>query len=182
MSITSELAEKLGQAMKRSGNSGTIANLRRLSGGANMETWSFDWIESADSSPMILRRVPGAVENAGIGDLDIETEARLISVTAEYSVPVPSVFQILEPGDQLGGGFVMSREEGEALPNRILTDERFAVARDGLAYECGVILAKIHSVPLEKCPKAWCFMMKVSIGIECVAIWMLCPKYLQYLK
>lgn len=156
MNQVSKLTEKLRVALTRADNQGGIKgelkHLKRLSGGANMETWSFDWMINGQLMPLILRRVPGTIEDVGIGDVDIETEARLIQAAYESGVPVPRVILILRPDDQLGRGFIMSREEGEALPNRILTDSKYEKARQNLAYQCGQILAKIHSTPLDKLP------------------------------
>jgi aminoglycoside phosphotransferase (APT) family kinase protein len=41
---------------------------------------------------------------------------------------------------------------GESLPRRILREERFARARDGLAAQCGALLARLHALPVESVP------------------------------
>src|SRR5205807_8828440 len=42
--------------------------------------------------------------------------------------------------------------EGEALPPRLRRDPSFGPALEGLAAECGQILARLHSIPLEGLP------------------------------
>ena len=46
----------------------------------------------------------------------------------------------------------MSREPGEALPFRLLADDRFRAAREVLAFQCGETLGRIHQIPLEPLP------------------------------
>jgi len=41
---------------------------------------------------------------------------------------------------------------GEALPQRIVREERFAAARAGLARECGTLLARLHAIPADAAP------------------------------
>jgi aminoglycoside phosphotransferase (APT) family kinase protein len=67
-------------------------------------------------------------------------------------VPTPGIRHILEPGDDLGRGFLSDRIEGETLARRILRNPEFAEIRTELAFECGAILARIHAVPREDLP------------------------------
>jgi len=112
-----------------------VEGLQRLSGGATQQTWRFEAVSSAGSTPMILRRAPS-------GDI----EARLISAARERDVPVPLVRHVLTPADGLGSGFIMDFVEGETLGGRIVKSEAFAVARETLSSRCGEILAKVHSI------------------------------------
>ena len=156
MSRAEEVASRLGKviAERLPGASG-ITGLRRLSGGASQETWSFDAATTDGSQPLILRRRPGG--NASVAEgtlaLTLETEAALVGLAGAADVPVPEVRLLLEPGDDLGSGYVMTRLEGETIPRRILRDERFAAARAGLAQRCGEILARIHEIPRPSLPE-----------------------------
>jgi aminoglycoside phosphotransferase (APT) family kinase protein len=161
MDSVDQLAEGLSQALADttypaiSATPGAaIRHLRRLSGGANMETWSFDWEGAGRSVPLILRRLPaGAKALAGqVGNLDLATEAAILQLAARHGVRVPEVVQVLRAEHQLGSGYIMTRERGEALPNRILSDPIYARTREGLAFECGRELAKIHGLPLAGLP------------------------------
>jgi aminoglycoside phosphotransferase (APT) family kinase protein len=109
----------------------TIENLRRLSGGASRETWSFD----AGGRPLILRRDPPGNEKRGM-----ELEARLFAAAAKAGVPVPELFA---SGDTF---LVMERLEGETIARKILRDDEYAKARPLLAGQCGEILARLHSI------------------------------------
>ena len=64
-----------------------IANLRRLSAGATLETWSFDAVDGDTLlHPLILRRSPGGLRSTE--SLSLEAEAELIRVLAGSGVPV----------------------------------------------------------------------------------------------
>jgi aminoglycoside phosphotransferase (APT) family kinase protein len=55
---------------------------------------------------------------------------------------------VLNPEDGLGRGFIMTREAGEALPQKLLRDPRYETARQLMPYQCGQAMAKIHQIPL----------------------------------
>lgn len=157
-----DMAQRLLAALAVDGQHGTsrrarLADLRRLSGGANMETWSFDLATAGATEPLILRRVPGAAqpesaEPAG-RELSLHDEAALIVLAREHHVPVPSVRLVLDARHGLGEGYIMSRERGEALPFRLLADDRYAQARQRLAFQCGQTLGRIHQIPLAALPQ-----------------------------
>jgi aminoglycoside phosphotransferase (APT) family kinase protein len=120
-----------------------IEALRRLSGGASRESWSFDVVTDGGARRgLVLRRDPGS----NLGQSGRSTEYRLLQAAAEAGVPVPTVRFLLEPEDDIGDGFVMDRIEGETIPRRILRDDEYAGARPQLAAQCGAIAAQIHAV------------------------------------
>ena len=113
-----------------------IANLRRLSAGATLQTWSFDAV--ADGTmlhPLILRRSPGGLRSTE--SLSLEVEAELIRALAGSGAPVATVVHTLVPQDGLGDGFLMTRIEGETIPRKILRDAEFAAIRPHLATQFG---------------------------------------------
>lgn len=162
-SETRAMAERLLAALadgSRSSDSeaARIVGLRRLSGGANMETWAFDREHEGAIEPLILRRLPGApaansATDRAVGELSLADEAALIVVAGRHGVPVPTVRQVLHGEHALGQGYIMSRERGEALPFRLLADDRYRDAREQLAYQCGQTLARIHQIPLAALPQ-----------------------------
>jgi aminoglycoside phosphotransferase (APT) family kinase protein len=126
-------------------------SLQRLTGGASKETWAFDAVGPAGAVPLIMRRFSAdAVPSDSV--INPETEAFLIRRAGECAVPTPGIRHILEPGDDLGRGFLSDRIEGETLARRILRNPEFAEIRTELAFECGAILARIHAVPREDLP------------------------------
>ena len=135
-----------------------IVGLQRLTGGANMETWSFDRGTVECTEPLILRRLPGgaaaknAADNAA-GELSLAQEAALIEIAGEHGVPVPVVRRVLRAEHGLGEGYIMSREPGEALPFRLLADDKYEAARERLAFQCGQTLGRIHNIPLQALPE-----------------------------
>ena len=132
------------------GGAVTIERLRRLSGGASRESWSFDAaIDDGRRLELVLRRDPGS----NLGQSERSIEYRLLEAAATAGVPVPAVQFLLEPADDIGDGFVMDRIAGETIPRRILRDDEYADARPKLAAQCGAIAAQIHAVDIDALPK-----------------------------
>lgn len=130
-----------------------IENLRRLSGGASQETWSFDATGDGKSVPLILRRSPGGDRAKSETAAGLEIEAELIQLAEGLGVPVPPVRLVLTAEDGVGRGFVMDRIEGETIARKILRDDEFAEARPKMARQCGEILARLHKADMSKLPK-----------------------------
>jgi aminoglycoside phosphotransferase (APT) family kinase protein len=126
-----------------------VEGLRRLSGGASRETWSFDARRGDGTrSGLVLRRDPPGAPGRGMG-----REARLLSAAAVVGVPVPGIVAASDDPAALGSAFiVMERIEGETIPRHILRDEAYAAARPMLAAQCGEALAAIHRIPPAEVP------------------------------
>jgi aminoglycoside phosphotransferase (APT) family kinase protein len=141
--LAAACARHLGQAVE-------VGALRRLSGGASRETWSFT-VMSAGGAPqrLILRRDPGST----IGSADRSTEYRLVEAAAGAGVPVPRVRFLLDEQDDLGAGFVMDHVEGETIPRKILRDDEYAGARECLVDQAATIAAAIHRTPVDALPE-----------------------------
>jgi aminoglycoside phosphotransferase (APT) family kinase protein len=129
-------------------NLGPVSGLRRLSGGASQETWAFD----AGGAPLILRRKPDGMTGSG-NAIGLAKEAALIQAAARQGAPVPPVVRVCAPDDGLGEAYVMGRVEGETLGRCIVRDDAFAAVRPTLARQCGEVLARIHSTPLDGLPE-----------------------------
>jgi aminoglycoside phosphotransferase (APT) family kinase protein len=127
----------------------TIEGLRRLSGGASRETWSFDAVTPVGvRHELVLRRDPGGYA----GQSDRSVEFALLEAAGVSGVAVPRVRFLLEPDDALGSGFVMERVDGETIPRRILRDDAYAAVRPRLATQCGEQAARIHAVDPSRLP------------------------------
>lgn len=127
------------------GADAAVSGLRRLSGGASQELWSFDIAAAGGSHPLILRRnPPGFAPRATATPMPVE--AAMIARAGEAGVPVPGIVHVLSSGDGLGAGYVMTRVAGESLARRILRDDRFAAARQVLAQQLGAAAARIHAI------------------------------------
>jgi aminoglycoside phosphotransferase (APT) family kinase protein len=126
-----------------------VEALRRLSGGASRETWSFDARRAGGTtSGLVLRRDPPGAPRSGMG-----REARLLSAAAVAGVPVPGIVAASDDPDALGSSFiVMERIEGETIPRHILSDDAYAAVRPMLAAQCGEVLAAIHRIPPTEVP------------------------------
>lgn len=129
-----------------------ISNLRRLSGGASQELWSFEVDAPAGPRRMILRRRPPGSPGSG-NAVGLATEALLIQKADARGAPVPPIIHVCQPEDGIGEAYVMGAVEGEALGRRIVRDEAFASVRPKLARQCGAILAQIHAIPREGLPE-----------------------------
>jgi len=122
-----------------------VADLRRLTGGASRETWSF----TAGGERFVLQRERSGSPRAGA----MATEAAMLRAAGAAGVPVATLVSASgEPGD-LGAGYLVSRfVEGETIARKILRDDEFASAREVLAADCGRALAAIHSIPTDAVP------------------------------
>lgn len=123
-----------------------VHELTRLSGGASRETWAFT-AERADGSQrqLILR------SGAGTGGVALRVEGVAMAAAARAGVPVPQVVDSGDDGGALRHSYlIMDRVEGETIPRRLLRDEPFAAVRPRLVSELGAVLARLHSVPLDR--------------------------------
>ena len=129
------LAAGLGTAMARAGYPGAVTGLRRLTGGANMESWGF----GCGPHRFVLRRAPSAQWLVG-RSLSMADEARLIRLARAGGVPAPEVVLELDPDDALGIGFVMICLDGTADPETVLASPA------ALAAEIATAMARIHAL------------------------------------
>jgi aminoglycoside phosphotransferase (APT) family kinase protein len=126
----------------------TVTDLRRLSGGASRDTFSFD----ADGRPLILQRQRAA------GGRDFVTESALLREARKADVPVAEVVATdVDATDEqkaaIGAAFmIVERLDGETIARKILRDDDYAGARPKLAAQCGEALAGIHSIPVGAVP------------------------------
>jgi aminoglycoside phosphotransferase (APT) family kinase protein len=145
-----ELRAPLAAACSRHlGAGGAIESLRRLTGGASQQTWSFDFLTVAgERFEWILRRDGGSQ----MSNLAAADEFALLEVARAGSVPVPQPHFLLAVEDGLGEGYVMERIAGETIPRKILRDDAFAAARPRMAAQAGRILARIHALDISALP------------------------------
>ena len=151
----------LGEALRRVLGAGRnhppvrIEGLRRLSGGASAETWSFDAVwNDGRVDPLVLRRdverPPGSTPRVREGPLLVAADAA--------GVPVPRVVVDGDATTAADAGLgdraflLLERVDGETIPRRILRDEAYAVARSRLTAQCGEALARIHHIPVDAVP------------------------------
>ena len=124
-----------------------VRDLRRLSGGASRETWSFDLLDAVHGGTerLILQRIrAGALGGA----VSMVGESGLLQAAGAAGVPVAPVLAASDDRAVVGAPFlVMGRVEGETIARRILRDDEFAGARRRLVRDCGEALAAIHSLP-----------------------------------
>jgi aminoglycoside phosphotransferase (APT) family kinase protein len=152
---TDELEEALRRLLTEAGAAGpdtAIAELRRLSGGASRETWSFDAVRGDDRAPLILQRLrPGAGGSTTATPLGVE--AALVRAAGGHGVAVPTVVAIDADGATLGSpGMVVERLEGETIARKLLRDDEWATARERLGEQAGAALAAIHAMPVAAVP------------------------------
>jgi aminoglycoside phosphotransferase (APT) family kinase protein len=137
------------------GGPATIRNIRRESGGASRQTWSFDAVVGDVCHQLILRRDPpttGGGEKASTTALDRATEFGVLRAAFEAGVRAPEVLFELKPQDGLGDAFVMRRIGGIAIARKLLRDPPYAEARTRIAGQLGQIAARIHAVDPETLP------------------------------
>jgi aminoglycoside phosphotransferase (APT) family kinase protein len=143
--IAERLAVFLERTLDREGLE--VRALRRLSGGASRETWSFELLDALHGGveKMVLQRVrPGA----GLGTaFSLEGEAGLLRAGGAAGVPVAGVIAASDDVSVIGAPFlVLGWADGETIARRILRDDEFATARTRLVRQCAEALAAIHAV------------------------------------
>ena len=102
----------------------TIERLKRESGGASRQTWSFDAVADGKRHGLILRRDPPTTAKAAAA------RARHWTGPPSFACwPPPTkaacgrrVLFELTPQDGLGEGFVMQRVDGTAIARKLLRD------------------------------------------------------------
>ncbi|MDP3736925.1 MAG: phosphotransferase family protein [Hyphomonadaceae bacterium] len=127
-----------------------LVTCERLSSGASRETYRLVTQVNGRERLMALRWSPDNGRSALGQGPGLEVEARLFAAALRARVPGPEVFLVLEPGDGLGSGFVMEWIEGETLGAKIARSGEFADTRKTLAFQCGEILARLHSIDIDE--------------------------------
>jgi aminoglycoside phosphotransferase (APT) family kinase protein len=125
----------------------SIADLRRLPGGASRETWSLDAVYTQGGEkkrlPLVLRRDPGPT----VMSSSRRDEFVLLEALAREGVPVPRVHWLGDETQTLGARFfLMERVEGETIARRLLRDAEYERARQAMTAQLGEILARIHRI------------------------------------
>ena len=133
---------------------GAVSGLTRLSGGASQETWRLTLTTAEmQSQTMILRRTPGGrprpVSETAV---TLDVEAQVLKACHQAGIPCPRVVWTAGPDSEAGSAYLMDYVPGETIPRKILRDPEFAEARKVLAHQCGVVLARIHAMPLSTLP------------------------------
>lgn len=141
--MNADFTANLSRFMQRSlGGDGTIDDVKRLSGGANMESWSFDYTGLG----YVLRFSPSAEMMAGRA-YGHDVEAAVVRAAYASGVKAPEIVAEIIPDDGLGTGYLMRRIDAEVNPSKILAEPPPALLAD-LARE----LALIHKVPCDALP------------------------------
>src|ERR1044071_3168864 len=148
---TASEAEQVAAALARAtsrhfGRPATIDSLKRESGGASRQTWTFDALVDGTPHGLVLRRDPptsgraeGKPDRPPTG-LDRATEFRVLAAAFKAGVRAPGVLFELTPQDALGEAFVMRRIGGTAIARKLLRDPPYATARTLIARQLGEIL------------------------------------------
>jgi len=138
---------------RREFGEGKLTNLNRLSGGASMESWAFEF----GSREIVLRRLPDGISDneadaATVSAISLNTQAELIELARKTGVTAPEVLAIFSDEDGMGQGFLMKRAHGETLPHKILGNPEFSEAEKLLTQQCAKELAAIHAINISNLP------------------------------
>lgn len=138
------LAALQGELADRALAGDDLVDLRRLPGGSSRETWAFTVVDGPARRHYVLRRDPD-------GEADpVRTrhEAIALRAAARHGVPGPELVAWSDGDEGLGSPYLlMTHVEGEAIPRRILRDDRYAAAREVLGRQVGRAAALVHGVP-----------------------------------
>ncbi len=148
-----ELSAALERALRPRFGEVRIEDLRRLTGGASRETWSFDAVDASGARrELLLRRdfPGGATQNpdllAGRPDaLDRAGEYALLEALHARGLQVPLPVA-LPQAEELQGSFIMERIFGESRPHVIVREYGDSTGEGSLAAQLGAALAAIHAL------------------------------------
>ncbi len=129
-----------------------VEKAQRLTGGASMETWAFTLVGGGEPRPLILRRRAVPMDPETSRSASMAAEAALIRAAGHAGAPVAPLVRLCEPEDGLGEGHITGFVAGETLGRKIVADRRFDTVRPRLARQCGQVLARIHTIPMEATP------------------------------
>jgi aminoglycoside phosphotransferase (APT) family kinase protein len=130
----------------------SVANLRRLTGGASRETWAFEAVPATGAPRrLVLRRdPPGTGRPEGMA-----REAAAIAAAERAGVPVPHLVDHGVDPAVVGAPYLMTEHvDGETIARRLLRESRFSRARESMAADLGRTVARIHSIPVATVPGA----------------------------
>lgn len=132
----------------------TVSGLKRLTGGASLQTWAFDVQGTQGVSRLILRRRGAGDDADGFEtSLPLSIEAKLLQAAHSAGVPVAALIRDCPEADGLGEAYIVERVEGETLGRRIAAAEGFSQARANLTTQCGQTLARIHAIDPQGVPE-----------------------------
>lgn len=135
--------EELREGLRTVLGAADIGDLRRLSGGASRETWTF----TADGEPLVLQRVRAGTPGG------LRSEPSVLMAAHRRGVPVPGMVVDGSASDALERPFmIVRRVAGETIARKILRDEEFAPAREQLPAQLGRAAALVHSIPVDEVP------------------------------
>jgi aminoglycoside phosphotransferase (APT) family kinase protein len=136
------------------GGEAEVQALHLLAGGGHHQTWAFDaQIRDEDGTirvlPLVYRSDAALLE---VGFIPREREYKVLRAAYLESVPVPRVHPLVDEPSRASQVemLVMDRVEGETVARRILREEAYAGARRRMTAQMGAILARIHSIPVER--------------------------------
>jgi aminoglycoside phosphotransferase (APT) family kinase protein len=110
-----------------------------LTGGASRSTWL---CRVGDDEVVVQRQSPDAERDMGI-------EAAILAAASEVPAP-PLIAHVVDDGGV--SNLVTRRVPGETIARRILRDDRFARAREGLADQLGRAAARTHRIDPDAVP------------------------------
>ncbi len=140
------LARLEGAVRRRFGNAATVANISVATLGGSNRTLLFDLVDGTARRRLVFRQETYRLPYSPF--IEPHLQYQLLTLAARHEVPVPAPIFEFTPEDELDRGYVVARVDGETLPRRLLTDPRFTVARANFPAEAGVILARLHRIPL----------------------------------
>lgn len=141
--MAGEAVERLHSALAGVLGGAHIDGLRRLSGGASRETWTF----TANDEPLVLQRVRSGTPGG------LRCEPAVLAAAAAHGVPVPELVVDGSHSDALERPFMIVRHvPGETIARKVLRDEQFSRARANFTSQVGMAAARLHAIPLAEVP------------------------------
>lgn len=129
---------------KRFGATATLDNVEVATLGGSNRTLLFDLVEGAARRRLVFRQETYRLEQSPF--ISPHAQYQLLELAQAHDLPVPPPVFEFDEEDGLDRGYVVGFVEGETLPRRILSDARFAAARQRFPAQAGEIIGRLHAI------------------------------------
>jgi len=144
-----ELLARLDRALQRRfGANAHHDNVQVTTLGGSNRTLLFDLVEGAARQRLVFRQETYRLAHSPF--ISPHLQYQILLLAQEYALPIPAPVFEFEPDDELERGYIVTFVEGETLPRRLLSDARYAEARARFPQEAAQILARLHSIPVNR--------------------------------
>jgi aminoglycoside phosphotransferase (APT) family kinase protein len=144
-STTAAIVQRLGAAVtRRFGAEARVEGVEVTTLGGSNRTLLFNLVEGSVTRRMVFRQETYRLPNSPF--IAPHLQFQLLKLAHANDIPVPEPIFEFEPQDELDRGYVAAFVPGETMPRRLITDSRFAAARERFAEQAGAMVGHLHRI------------------------------------